>query len=162
PFAIITGILLWLSSLATGWTANYVAVSRMESSISNSLRIRSRLGVERARKLAYWVKHDAPGALGYVVLGFLLGSVPIFFRLFGAPLEVRHVTLNAAGLGFALDGMRMYGELRWTDVALTLSSIGVIGILNIFTSFGLSFLLALRARDIREPQALRFLRDVAH
>src|SRR5262252_4868006 len=34
-YAIVTGVLLWLASLATGWTANYIAVAKMESSISN-------------------------------------------------------------------------------------------------------------------------------
>ena len=43
-FAIVTGVLLWLSSLATGWTANYIASSKMDLAISNSLRVRQRLG----------------------------------------------------------------------------------------------------------------------
>ncbi len=43
-FAIVTGVLLWLSSLATGWTANYIAIHRMGTSITNSLRIRRRTG----------------------------------------------------------------------------------------------------------------------
>ncbi len=72
-FATVTGVLLWLSSLATGWTANYIAVSKMEDAISNSLRVRERLGMKRAAHLAEWVKHKAPGSAGYIVLGFLLG-----------------------------------------------------------------------------------------
>jgi site-specific recombinase len=34
-------------------------------------------------------------------------------------------------------------------------------LLNIFTSFALSFLLAVRARDIGEAKARRFLKEVA-
>jgi site-specific recombinase len=95
-----------------------------------------------------------------VVLGFLLGSVPIFFQLFGIPLEVRHVTLAAASLGYALDASRIYGQLRWQDVALALSGIAAVGVFNIVTSFVLSFLLAIRARNIGEAQSKRFLREV--
>jgi site-specific recombinase len=160
PFAIITGIFLWLSSLATGWTANYLALHRMDSAISNSLRIREKLGLARANRLAHWVRHHAPGSVGYVVLGFLLGSVPIFFELFGIPLEVRHVTLAAASLGYALDASRIYGQLRWQDALLAMSGIAVVGVLNIVTSFVLSFLLAIRARNIGEAQSKRFLREV--
>ncbi len=160
PFAIITGIFLWLSSLATGWTANYLALHRMASAISNSLRIRSRLGPERAAKLAHWVKHHAPGSVGYIVLGFLLGSVPIIVELFGIPLEVRHVTLAAASLGYALDASRIYGQLHWQGALLAFSGIVLVGILNIVTSFVLSFLLAVRARNIGEAQSRRFLREV--
>ena len=159
-FAIVTGVFLWLSSLATGWTANYLALHRMGSAISNSLRIRARLGPERAAKLAHWVKHHAPGSVGYIVLGFLLGAVPIVFELFGIPLEVRHVTLAAASLGYALDGARIYGQLHWQEAVLAFSGIALVGILNIVTSFVLSFLLAIRARNIGEKQSRRFLHEV--
>jgi len=160
PFAIITGVFLWLSSLATGATANYLALHRMGSAISNSLRIRARLGPRRAEKLANWVKHHAPGSVGYIVLGFLLGAVPIIFELFGIPLEVRHVTLAAASLGYALDASRLYGQLHWQDALLAFSGIALVGILNIVTSFVLSFLLAVRARNIGEAESRRFLREV--
>jgi site-specific recombinase len=159
-FAIITGVFLWLSSLATGWTANYLALHRMGSAISNSLRIRAKLGPERAAKLANWVKHHAPGSVGYIVLGFLLGAVPIIFELFGIPLEIRHVTLAAASLGYALDASRLYGQLHWQDALLAFSGIAIVGVLNIVTSFVLSFLLAVRARNIGEEQSRRFLREV--
>ena len=159
-FAITTGVFLWLSSLATGWTANYLALHRMGSAISNSLRIRHKLGPARAEKLANWVKHHAPGSVGYIILGFLLGAVPIMFELFGIPLEVRHVTLAAASLGYALDASLLHGQLHWQDALLAFSGIALVGILNIVTSFVLSFLLAIRARNIGEVQSRRFLREV--
>ncbi len=160
PYAIATGVFLWLSSLATGWTANYLALHRMATAISNSLRIRAKLGPQRAAKLADWVRHHAPGSVGYIVLGFLLGSVPIFFELFGIPLEVRHVTLAAGSLGYALDASLLYGQLHWRETLLAFSGIGVVGVLNIVTSFVLSFLLAVRARNIGEAESRRFLREV--
>jgi len=160
PYAIITGIFLWLSSLATGYVANYIALTRLESSVANSQRIRNRLGSSRANAIAHWVKHHAAGAAGYIVLGFLLGSVPILVGLFGIPLEVRHVTLGAASLGYALDAAQISGNLSGPEVVLSSLGILLVGLLNIFTSFVLSFLLAIRARDIGEDKARRFLKDV--
>jgi site-specific recombinase len=160
PFALVTGIFLWLSSLATGWMANYVALTRMESAIAHSLRIRRRLGLARANAVAHWMKHHAAGSIGYIVLGILLGSVPILVGLFGIPLEVRHVTLAAASLGYAMDAVRLDGELHLSDVLLSFTGIALVGVLNIFTSFALSFLLAVRARDIGEARARRFLKEV--
>lgn len=159
-FAIVTGVLLWIASLATGWTANYIAVSKMENAISNSLRLRQQLGLKRATHLAEWIRHQAPGSVGYIVLGFLLGTVPILVTLFGIPLEVRHVTLSAASLGYALDGMRLYGGLTRQEIIYSLLGILSIGVLNISTSFVLSFLLAVRARDLGEEKARTFLREV--
>jgi site-specific recombinase len=160
PFAIVTGVFLWLSSLATGWMANYVALTRMESAIAKSLRIRRRLGPARANSIAHWLKHHAAGSIGYIVLGFLLGAVPILFTLFGIPLEVRHVTLGAAGLAYAWDALRLGGALHRSDVILSFTGVLLVGVLNIFTSFVLSFLLAVRARDIGKTEARRFLKDV--
>ena len=159
-FAIVTGVLLWLSSLATGWTANYIATSKMESAISNSLRVRHRLGMKKAARLAEWINHQAPGAIGYIILGCLLGTVPILVSLFGIPLEVRHVTLSAASLGYAIDGMWIYGGLNRHEVIISLLGVLVVGVLNIATSFVLSFLLAVRARDVGDEKARLFLREV--
>lgn len=159
-FAIVTGVFLWLSSLATGWTANYLAMHKMATSISNSLRIRANLGQARAAKLAHWVQHHAAGSAGFIVLGFLLGTMPIVFELFGIPLEVRHVTLAAASLGYALDARHVFGQLSWYETLSAFSGVAMVGVLNIFTSFALSFLLAVRARNIGDAESHRFLREV--
>jgi site-specific recombinase len=160
PFAIVTGIFLWISSLATGWTATYLALPRMETAIVNSLRIRRRIGPSRANTIAHWVKHHAAGSVGYVVLGFLLGSVPIVIALFGIPLEVRHVTLASASLGYAWDALWLEHGLTRSDILLSSAGILLVGVLNIVTSFALSFLLAVRARDIGEAKARLFLKEV--
>ncbi len=160
PYAVVTGVFLWLSSLATGWTANYVALSQLPDAISNSLRVRTKIGASRADTLAHWVSHHASGSMGYIVLGFLLGSVPIIVKLFGIPLEVRHVTLAMASLGYALDALWLHGTLHRQELLLSLVGILAVGVLNICTSFALSFLLAVRARDIREEKARRFAREV--
>ena len=160
PFAILTGVFLWLSSLATGWTANYVALTKLESAISHSLRIRRRIGPRRANAIAHWLRHHAAGSAGYIVLGCLLGAVPILFGLFGIPLEVRHVTLGAAGLTYALDAQRLGGSLHLADTVFSSLGILLVGVCNILTSFALSFLLAVRARDIGEAKARRFLGEV--
>jgi site-specific recombinase len=159
-FAIVTGIFLWLSSLAAGWTANYLALHKMATAISNSLRIQDKLGPQRAAKLADWTRHHAAGSAGFIVLGFLLGTMPIIFELFGVPLEVRHVTLAAASLGYALDARHLYGQLSMYEAMSAFSGIVMVGILNIFTSFALSFILAIRARNIDGAQSHRFLREV--
>ncbi len=159
-FAVVTGIFLWLSSLATGWTANYIALHKLPQAIGNSLRLRKKLGAGRAAKLAEWAQHHAAGSAGFIALGFLLGSMPIVFELFGIPLEVRHVTLAAASLGYALDGQLIYGRLTGAATLAAFSGIAFVGLLNIVTSFALSFLLAVRARNIAGAESNRFLRAV--
>ncbi len=159
-FAMVTGVFLWLSSLATGWTANYIALHNLPSAIGNSLRIRARLGERGGNRLAEWVQHHAAGTVGFVVLGFLLGTGPILFELFGIPLEVRHVTLAAASLGYALDAEWIGHHLVPMEALSAFVGIAMIGVLNIVTSFALSFLLAVRARSIGPEKSRHFLRQV--
>ena len=94
------------------------------------------------------------------MLRFSAGTVPILVALFGIPLEVRHVTLSAASLGYALDGLLLYGGLNRHDVMLSLLGVLLVGVLNISTSFVLSFLLAVRARDVGDEKARTFLKEV--
>ena len=64
-----------------------------------------KIGLKRSAHLAEWVKHKAPGSVGYIVLGFLLGTVRHpGSALCRIPIEVRDVTLSAASLGYALMG----------------------------------------------------------
>lgn len=86
--------------------------------------------------------------------------MPIMFGLFGIPLEVRHVTLGAASVAYAWDALHLAGDLQFSDVLASFAGIILVGILNISTSFVLSFLLAVRARDIGEAKARRFLKEV--
>jgi site-specific recombinase len=132
----------------------------MADAIGNSIRIRRRFGAKQAAWLANWAQYHAAGSVGFIVLGILLGAMPIFFELFGIPFEVRHVTLAAAGLGYALDAQYLAGKLSVGEAITAFSGIAFVGILNITTSFVLSFLLAVRARNIGEAQSKHFMREV--
>lgn len=94
-----------------------------------------------------------------IILGYVTFCCGIF-ELFGIPLEVRHVTLAAGSLGYALDASLLYGQLHWRETLLTFSGIVLVGVLNIVTSFVLSFLLAVRVRNIGEAESRRFLREI--
>ena len=94
------------------------------------------------------------GLIGYIVLGFLLGPVPILFTLFGILMEVRQLGRRRPRLR-DWDVLRIAGELRLSDVLISFSGIILVGVLNIFTSFVLSFLLCpsslIRRRACRFP-----------
>ena len=70
------------------------------------------------------------------------------------------MTLATASLGYALDALWLHGTLTRPEILWSSAGILLVGVLNIFTSFALSFLLAVRARDIREEKARRFALEV--
>ncbi|GLH72365.1 hypothetical protein GETHLI_08670 [Geothrix limicola] len=147
-FAAATGVLLWLSSLAAGWAANWSAYRRLPEALAQSHRIHALVGARRAESLGRFVDHHISGIIGYGALGGLLIFVPMAFAFAGIPLEVRHVTLQSASLALACASLWIQGALPWGDVLWGLLGIGLIGILNFAVSFALALATALRARDL--------------
>jgi site-specific recombinase len=109
PFAALTGCFLWLSSLAAGWTANWMALHRLPAALAQSRRLRRSLGAESAVELARFVEHHLSGVVGYVCLGLLLGLLPFVSVFAGVPVEVRHVTLASASLAYAVSSLAWSG-----------------------------------------------------
>jgi site-specific recombinase len=152
PFAALTGVFLWLASLAGGWAANWSAYRRLPQALARHRRMVYWLGPERALAVAAGVERHLGGVVGYLALGFLLGFLPVAFAFAGLPLEVRHVTLQAASLALcAAQLLAGPGPVPWADLAWGLGGIAAIGVCN----FGVSFLLALRtavdARGLDRP-----------
>jgi site-specific recombinase len=147
-FAAATGVLLWLSSLASGWAANWSAYRCLPQALAQNHRIRALLGVGRAQALGRFIHRHISGFIGYFVLGGLLIFVPMAFAFAGIHLEVRHVTLQAASLALASASLWAQGTLSWADVAWGLLGVALIGTVNFAVSFALALWTALRARDL--------------
>jgi site-specific recombinase len=152
PYAALTGVFLWLSSLAAGWAANWSAYRRLPQALARHRRLAFWLGPERALAAGALVERHLGGVVGYLVLGFLLGFLPVAFAFMGLPLEVRHVTLSAASLAlYAASVLVAPGPMPWAALAWAAAGILAISACN----FGVSFLLALRtavdARNLDRP-----------
>jgi len=142
PFAILTGVLLWVSSLVAGWAANWSAFRRLPDALATHRRVRYWLGPARAESLGRAVRRHFSGVAGYVALGFLLGFLPVAFAFAGLHVEVRHVTLNAASLALCA----VQDTPAWGDIAWALAGIPIIGACNFGVSFHLALRTAMRAR----------------
>lgn len=146
PFAALTGVLLWLSSLAAGWFENWIVYRRLPEAIEHH-RIGKRLGRARMARIARFLEREAAGFGGSIALGFLLGMVPTFARFFGLPINVPHVTLSTGSLTLALSSIGVEA-VGWGAAASAAVGIAVIGLLNFGVSFALALVVALRARDV--------------
>jgi site-specific recombinase len=147
-FAALTGVLLWLSSLAAGWTANWSAYRCLPEALAQNHRLRSWFGAPGAEALGRFIHRHLAGFAGYTALGGLLVFVPMAFAFAGVHTEVRHVTLQAASLALGAATLWSEGALVWKDALWGLAGIGLIGILNFAVSFALALWTALRARDL--------------
>lgn len=158
-YAAETGVLLWLSSFGAGWLQNWVVFRRLPEAIANHHVFQALLGETRARELGEFVRHDAGGWGGNVSIGFLLGFFPTLGKIFGLPLDIRHVTLTAGQMTFAfcaLDPVAITSELL-AEMALGLF---FIGLMNFGVSTACALFVAVRAKRIRSKKFARIMREV--
>ena len=156
-FAALTGAFLWVSSLAAGWTANWLALHRLPVAIAQSRRLRRSFGNEGALELARIVEHHCSGVIGYTCLGVLLGLIPFVSVFAGIPLEVRHITLAGASLAYAASSLAWTGALPWNELAWAMAGLAATGVMNFGVSFALGLWLAIRARNLDTNGRRRFV-----
>lgn len=149
PFAVVTGVFLWLSSLAAGWAENGSAARRLPEAIARHRGLRSALGPDRTGRLAGFTERHLGGLTGYLTLAFLMGFMPLVFAFIGLAIEVPHVSLNAGAFAIGVGALLTSGELApAADVGWGLAGIASIGAMNILVSFALALRTAMRARDL--------------
>ncbi|MFP2930454.1 gliding motility protein, partial [Pyxidicoccus sp. 3LG] len=158
-FAAITGVMLWLSSVAGGWLENFVVYRRLPEAIAHHRVLRRLLGDSGARRLADGFLHASSGLGGNVTLGFLLALVPMVGGFFGLTLDVRHVTFVLGSLALAGGALGADAVLQ-PDFLAALAGTLLTGMLNFTVSFSLALGVAVRARDVPTREALPFLRAV--
>src|ERR1700729_3590194 len=145
-YATLTGIILWLSSIAGGWIENWAVYHRLPEAIAQH-RLGEKLEPETLARISNSFSRNIAGWGGSVVLGFMLGMTPVLGKFFGLPLDVRHVTLSTGmfALGAASLGLAAVGS-----GALLMATFGIACtfVLNLTTSFYLALRLALRAQDV--------------
>jgi site-specific recombinase len=157
-FAALTGVILWLSSLAGGWIENWAVYHRLPRAISEH-RLGAALKPETLMRLSESFSRNIAGWGGSVVLGFMLGMTPSIGRFFGLPLDVRHVTLSTGTLALGASSRALEvlgsGALIWAAVG-----IAVTFALNLGVSFYLALRLALRAQDVSHHDSVEILRTL--
>ncbi len=143
-FAIITGVVLWLSGIVAGWMGNWIVYRRLPQAIAEH-RLGDRFGPHRMQAVSRWFATHVASLCGSVALGFLLAAVPALGMMTGLPLQVRHVTLSAGQL--VLSAASLSGEtLDDPLVRRAAFGIAVIFVANLGTSFLLALAVAARAR----------------
>ncbi|CAE6717382.1 hypothetical protein R69746_01400 [Paraburkholderia aspalathi] len=155
-YAALTGVLLWLSSLLSGWADNWFVLHRVADALTYNRRLRMTLGAAGTARLAAFCRSNVAGVVGNITLGLMLGLVPAILTAFAFTFEVRHVTLSAGSIGIAL-GVLGKDALKLPELWWAVAGVGSMAILNVAVSFALAFYMAVKSRDLRR-NAVRSLR----
>lgn len=160
PFAALTGVMLWLSSIVAGWVENWVVYRRIPEALKLNRRAIAMFGSKRCEKFSNWFLHNISGIAGSVSLGVFLGSTPIIGRFFGVPLDAKHVTLSTGALTFAVCSL---WDSTLDQAGLAYACVGIlfIGLLNFGVSFALALAVAARARNVPQSAIFYLLKCVA-
>jgi site-specific recombinase len=155
-YAILTGVILWISALAGGWFENFSAFNHIPVAIAQHPLGRV-VGEQRMKNIAGAVDANVSGWVTCVVLGYLLGFVPAIGTFFGIPLDVRHVTLSTGTLALAAASFgRDWLYRGW--FMHTVYGIAVIFVLNLGVSFSIAASVAMRAYGVSRADRLQVMR----
>jgi site-specific recombinase len=157
-YAIVTGVILWLSSLAGGWIENWAVYHQLPRAIAEH-RLGAFAKPERLTEFADYFSQNIAGWGGSIVLGFMLGMTPIFGHFFGLPLDVRHVTLSTGMLALGVSSLG-YSAFGLSALVWAALGIAVVFVLNLGVSFYLALRLALRAQDVSRSDHWHIVRSL--
>ncbi|VVD95652.1 site-specific recombinase transmembrane protein [Pandoraea cepalis] len=146
-FAAMTAVLLWFSSLISGWADNWFALHGIGDVLAYNRRLRFVFGRNGAARLADACRRHIAPVLGNLTLGFMLGLVPAVLTAFALPFEVRHVTLSTGAIATSIGVLGM-PVLRDPALWLAVAGVGSMALLNVGVSFALAFHMALRSRPL--------------
>lgn len=155
-YAIVTGIILWMAALAGGWCENFATYYRISEAVAEH-PLGARIGEDRTAQFAKSLDTNLGGWSTSVVLGYLLGFTPVIGSFFGVPLDVRHVTLSSGTLALAATGFGAQ-TMRQPEFYYAVAGIGLIFVLNLFVSFTIAGIVALRAYDVGMAEQISILR----
>lgn len=157
-YACLTGVILWLASLAGGWFDNWAAYHRLPRAVAEH-PLGAWLGRERMERWGAIVARGASGWGTNISLGFMLGYVHGAGRFLGIPMDVRHVTLNTGTFALAVAGGGQ--ELPLGAFLWALTGIAVMFVCNLGVSFLLSLFTAVRAYSVPRREVVALLGDLA-
>lgn len=145
-FAAFAGVCLFSAGLVSGFYDNIAAYNRIPERVAALRVVRRLLGAKGAAALARYIERNLGALAGNFSFGFMLGGVAAVGLLFGLPIDVRHVTLSAAYVGYAATALDFALEPRvWLG---TVAGVALIGVVNLGVSFSLSLWIAARARRV--------------
>lgn len=154
-YAILTGVLLFISSAIAGWVENWIAFRNIPEILLESNFLNSFFGREKMKKFSQHAASTIGGIAGNISIAFLLATPIVIGKFTGIPLDIRHVTLATGTIALAFNSLGWDSSL-WPQMISMILSILIIGICN----FGVSFYLALKMAAIARNVNSRHLKTI--
>lgn len=152
--AAFAGVFLMTSGLISGFYDNKVVYDQIPARLRKLPILRRILPPMLLIRVVSYIEKNLGALAGNFYLGIFLGSLSMIGGILGLPLDIRHITFAAGNFGLAL--VSLDGNVALYVVEMTAIGVLFIGLVNVFTSFGLSITIALKSRNIAAKQAHAF------
>lgn len=155
-YACITGVFLSLSGLVIGYIDNKVVYSEIPERIVKHPKLVKKHSEAVRKRWASFAEQNLGGIIGNLFLGFCLGMAGSIGRFIGVPFDIRHVTISAGNFAVSL-GSNSYKTYEVDLIIAVFAGVMLIGLINIASSFLISFIVACRSRSLSWKQSLKIL-----
>ena len=150
PHAAIAGVCLFLSGLIAGYFDNMAVYRKVGPRIQAHQKLKRWLGQERLNKFAAYIERNLGALAGNFLFGIMLGSMGTIGYILGLPLDIRHIAFASAN--FIQGLININGSPDIGLIIVSFLGVILIGLTNLFVSFTLTIIVALRARRVRFEQ----------
>ena len=147
PHAAIAGVCLFLSGLITGYYDNLAVYRNVGARIEAHPVLKKYFRPERLTQIAHYIEKNLGAIMGNFLFGCMLGSIGTIGVITGLPLDIRHIAFASANYIQGL--MHINGGIDIAMIIIGLVGVLLIGLTNLVVSFGLTIIVALRARRVK-------------
>ena len=149
PHAAIAGICLFFSGLLAGYFDNLAVYRKVGPRLKQHHRLKRWMGQQRLDKFANYIETNLGALAGNFLFGIMLGSMGTIGFILGLPLDIRHIAFASANF---IQGLMTIGSPDIGLIIVSFLGVMLIGLTNLFVSFTLTIIVALRARRVRFAQ----------
>lgn len=146
-YAAITGVLLFLSGIVSGFGDNKVVVGRIGERIDAHPWLKKHMSPNTLFNFAAYIEKNLGPLLGNISFGFMLGFATFLGKITGLPIDIRHITFSTGNIAMGLMGVDFH--LTFIAVLDVLLGLFIMGFLNFAVSFFLALQVAARSRGLR-------------
>jgi site-specific recombinase len=144
-YAAFAGLFLFISGLVSGYVDNRMVYAKIPERLPNQAFLKKLLPAKWLQKLIRLLKARSGAIFGNTALGIFLGMSSFFGKIFGLPIDIRHITFVAGNIAMGIYGG---GSGDFNFILICLLGIPIVGLFNLFVSFTLAFYLAMKARSL--------------
>lgn len=153
-YAAIAGVYLSITGMVIGYVDNKVVYSEIKERIIKHPQLKKIYTITKREQIASFFEKNSGAIIGNLFLGFALGMAGNLGKFIGIPFDIRHVTISSGN--FAISLSQGY-QLPLSLIFTVFVGIILIGVVNIASSFLISFVIACFSRGFSWKKSLKTL-----